>query len=195
MSLNASLAKITDRSLQSLSMWRSLRELGCRSTRVTGSGLRYLHENCTLTALDLSGNGKSDARNLKYVWRHKSLRSFCVECCGVSDDELAPISELKGLRNFHLGGTCIRDAILPSIGRLRRLQHLDLSNTRISDRGVRELAELKHLETLRISFCSKVTDASIDVFCNLPKLRLLCVYETGLSEKGFRYLSKRVNCL
>lgn len=185
---------ITDRGLRQLAKCRDLRTLDCGDTRVTGNGLRHLHGECSLRTLDLDGDLlEPSERNLTYIWAHRRLTHLNLAHTLVSDSQLEPLVSLRHLRILALDDARIHDVTLANIAMLRSLQMLFLSKTKVTDSGIKSLAGLKHLELLDLAHCRGVTDKSVEALCQLPKLRALTIYESGISNRAYRTIAKRLN--
>ena len=74
-----------------------------------------------------------------------------------------------------------------SLGQLERIYIWDAAN--LTDAGAAHLAGLKNLTYLHISD-SQITDASLKVFANLPKLEGLSLQFNRFSDEGVRELHK-----
>jgi len=112
--------------------------------------LPYIHKLKSLTDLDLSYNGITDASFLKEL---KSLTRLDLNNNQISD--ISFLKELKLLTNIDLGWNKIKDA--SSLQELKSLIKLDLKSNQIEDFSF--LKQLEFLRSLNLSF-TKVSDVS-----------------------------------
>ncbi len=86
--------------------------------------------------------------------------------------------------------TLITSTGLPILAKLRSLKELDISGTRISG-GLEPLIQLDQLEVL-IADDLELSDADVEAISQIPKLKLLYVTESGISEEGRQKLRDTV---
>ncbi|XP_077868901.1 uncharacterized protein LOC102803243 [Saccoglossus kowalevskii] len=143
--------------------------------------------------LDLRGCKQiKDTCIRKIVRNCHKLRSLVLANCPlITDNALVEIATyLPTIRSLDLSGckkisnTGVRSIAMSCHG----LIHLDVSSTRINHKSVSTIACYcnKHLETLKLSFCSDITEASvIKLAKNCRKLRVVHLY----GVRGLRRLS------
>ncbi len=83
--------------------------------------------------------------------------------------------------NFQLGGTFIR------------IGHMEFNACDASDRGIEELTRIKDLEVLHIIECPHMTNESMKLLWQNPKLQDLVVLHTQADDSGFGGLGKLQN--
>src|SRR5262249_38278943 len=77
-----------------------------------------------------------------------------------SEENLAPLKELKGLVHLNLRGQPVTDAMLVNLKGLTGLTELHLEKTKITDKGLENLKNLTNLEYLNL-YGTEITDAGL----------------------------------
>lgn len=100
-----------------------------------------------------------------------SLRSLVLSDTKITDAGVAELASLP-LESISLNGTSITAAAAESISAMSALDTLNISKTKVHE-DLTPLATLENLEWLLIAETdlSGLDDASIEVLCNLPKLK------------------------
>lgn len=112
----------------------------------------------------------------------------------VGDDDLKSLAGLKKLSSLQLNDTAITDAALAHVGTLTTLTNLDLRGCEVTDDGIPSLSGLTNLKALRFSGKTgktDVTDDSMHVIANFPKLKVLALdfLKFAASAEGLSELS------
>eukprot|EP00240_Pyramimonas_obovata_P001540 CAMPEP_0118933424 /NCGR_PEP_ID=MMETSP1169-20130426/11979_1 /TAXON_ID=36882 /ORGANISM="Pyramimonas obovata, Strain CCMP722" /LENGTH=480 /DNA_ID=CAMNT_0006876181 /DNA_START=26 /DNA_END=1468 /DNA_ORIENTATION=+ len=146
--------------------------LECPGLPITKKTVKYVYRNCpNIETLDVSHCLLSRKVMAKLVTRCPFLKHLILAYCqNVTDDVL----------NLFAG------APFASGPGLRRLVTLDLAhNQRISDKGLNALQTCSNLQTLRIPYCTRITDGCLTTL--LPRLVSL----TTLSLRGCPLVTNR----
>ena len=135
------------------------------------------------------------------------------------DDQLPAVERLPELRNLILEGTQLGNTNLQRIARLRGLTFLNLSETNVNDEGMKVVAQMRQLKSLWVAPAEGpltntvtdvgvsrltpltnlaslavggkgITDASLPVFEQFPKLDTLFLFDTAITADGIARLRK-----
>jgi len=130
------------------------------------------------------------------------LKSLSLrKCCQLGDESMAAVC-----RNTALSDICIShcqvigNAGLCATATLESLQHLDMKCVgQVSDEGVVALAAAqgKSLQTLRLGWCSRVTDQALEALAMMcPKLLSLELYRmSSITDSGIEVLQSHLPLL
>lgn len=95
-----------------------------------------------LTALRLSDNKKIKAKGIQSIARLRQLAELKIGALNLSDEDLAPIFELKNMEELSLRGLPITDKTLKLAANLTKLKSLDLTHcTVVTENGIAFLKE------------------------------------------------------
>lgn len=133
-----------------------------------------------------------------------------------SDDDLAELSELRGIAVLYLAGTQVGDPGLAHLERLPGLEKLYLGQTKVTDAGLQHLRELttmrelnlvrtaiagpglvhlkglKNLQSLNLG-STQVSDADLEHLKGLMKLEHLKLFATNVTDAGLVHIEGLVN--
>jgi Leucine Rich repeat len=131
--------QLTDRGLEQIGTFQSLKELDLSSTRITDAGLVHLTGLTRLARLSLSGarvtpDGLIQLRNMH------QLESLDISWTNVTDKVLATLADLTNLRNLSLSDTLLTDAAVEPLSRLPDLSVINLQGSCVTAEGVTTLA-------------------------------------------------------
>lgn len=155
-------ARVSRHILQSMSNWKSLRQVWLNRCSIVDEDLRFLNGMTDLNELYLNGNLLTDAAFLQ-LGKMNELRRLEVNWTRVKDLELLH-SQYCTLMTLKLRGTPVTDAdlegLLPDTG---WLVHLDLSKTAVTDAGLRRLNKVNNLREIDLEGTPTTVEA-IDRF-------------------------------
>ncbi len=114
---------------------------------------------------------------------------FHLQAGSLTDDQLAPLKELKNIIHLHLGNTGVTDRGLAHVGNLVTLTKLHLEKTKISDAGLKHLGNLKDLSYLNL-YGTEITDAGLAHLKGLTNLKNLYLWQTKMTPAGVSDLQK-----
>ena len=159
---SAVLNHASDKDLECLGGFPSLRRLDITWPEITDAGLEHVRDLTNIEALDLNvffndGANVTDAglRNLSGLTQ---LRFLNLGCTNVSGEGLVHLSGLMRLEELGLTKTRVADDGLRYLNGLRSMRRLYLSDTKITDDGLSQLDGMEHLEILDLSGTA-ITDA------------------------------------
>jgi WD40 repeat protein/serine/threonine protein kinase/formylglycine-generating enzyme required for sulfatase activity len=144
----------------------------------------------SIEILSLWGWGKGDPKHrMQVIGTLRSLKDLVIGFSPITDDSLAPISQLTDLESLYLEGTPITDDGLKHLQQLTRLKVLLIASTKIGDQGVRALRSLQQLETLSLANTS-ITDAAIPALSVFPALEQVSLQRTKITNEGLVALNQ-----
>jgi hypothetical protein len=108
-----------------------------------------------------------------------------------SDENLAPLKDLKNVVHLNLRGQPVTDAQLASLKNLTSLTELHLEKTKITDKGLENLRGLVNLEYLNL-YGTDVSDAGLVNLEGMKKLKHLYVWQTKVTAAGADKLKKAI---
>ncbi len=126
------------------------------------------------------------AEALKGIAQLRKIDNVEIENMALSDDAFAAICTLPALERIELAGT-IRDLTengWQALGNARRLKSIELSGGDITAKIATQIARATSLESIKI-IARPVTDADIQPFGALTRLRALDLDRTNVSGTGF----------
>ncbi len=107
----------------------------------------------------------------------------------ISNDSIAPLSDIPNLVELNLANTKVTDEGLAHIAGLTNLTHLHLENTAVTDAGLPHLKGLNNLVYLNL-YNTKVTDAGLEHLTGLSNLRKVYLWQTDVTDAGVAKLSE-----
>ncbi|MBL9029365.1 MAG: hypothetical protein JNK42_02705 [Caedimonas sp.] len=115
-----------------------------------------------------------------------NVKSLRLQFCGLEDDNILRIGDLKKLRKLELPANGISDRGMEYITQLSQLEVLDLSSNKLTDKGVEIIAtKLLNLKTLNLSLNKRITDAGIDFLKENKILENLSIEFTGVTYRKY----------
>ena len=142
--LDLSRSTLTDKQMQGLSSFSSLKSLNLHSTKITGSGLAHLRMKVLLESLDL-GSTRIDDSSLRVCKTLNNLRQLKLRGCKITDKGLVELQELKKLTLLDLGDTDMTDDSVRMLTEISSLRSLILDDTKVSFKGIEKLAKSENL--------------------------------------------------
>ena len=133
---------------------------------------------------DAGGTVRKIAQNVE--WREVAYHLSDKE---VTDEALAPLSEIPELTWLYLQGTKITDEGLKQLSGIKTLTKLHLEKTAIGDEGLVHLKSLENLEYLNL-YGTKITDEGLKHLLPLKKLKKLYLWQSGATQEGADKLSE-----
>ncbi len=156
---------MTDRTLDTIERFKSLRCLQLTNHPLTDDGLRNLSRLTELERLELAYTK-------------------------LADDGLRALSSVMQLRYLDVSGTLVTDDGIGHLATLQNLEYIDLGNTSITDVGLLRLAELRALKHVEVGIHSGITMQGVDA---LKAARPSCVidcWEFGPDGGGHHVATK-----
>lgn len=205
--LNLYRTRVSNAGLEALRGLTKLRYVDLRYSRVTARGAATLaasHPSTKFLLMDASPRPRPEiAANAGVAeWIRKlggklDNGSITLASTAVADRDLARLSEIEGLRAVNIEGTEIGDAgarLLPrtietllagstSIGDdglkgLSKLRRVRLANTYVEGPGLRDLTAAEEIDL----HGAPVGNSGVDALAALPKLRVLSLASTDISD-------------
>ncbi|MFN7094155.1 MAG: hypothetical protein ACK4M7_02215 [Burkholderiales bacterium] len=179
--------------------------------------LSYLASNeCRITSLNLRGiklHGKPIAKLFKALVVNQSITSLNLSNCGLSDDDVKNIAELKNLSSLNIAfnslgvtgamyisllinltsldisANIIENTGVMYISGLSELVNLNVSGNQLDCRGVAYLINHKHLTSLNIAI-NDIGDTGAKRLSDLKSLVNLNISSNALTHIGAKYIAK-----
>jgi hypothetical protein len=124
---------------------------------------------------------KIPADSIRRLKRHRSLKHLLLgPLSKVTDDSLAPLTEMTWLESLRLPEADVSDAGLPHLGKLTKLKVLSLQSTEITDDGLIHLKPLTQMQLLELGD-TRITDEGLKHLAGMKKLEYL---ELGRHVEG-----------
>jgi hypothetical protein len=105
----------------------------------------------------------------------------------ITNEQLAPLKDLKRLAHLNLRGLEIGDDALPHIAKQETLVKLHLEKTKVTDKGLEQLKGLQNLEYLNL-YGTEIGDAGLEHLASLKKLKSLYLWQTKVTDEGVKKL-------
>ena len=115
--------------------------------------------------------------------------SYITAQAKITNEQLAPLKDLKRLANLNLRGLEIGDEALAYIAGQKTLVRLHLEKTKITDKGLEHVKGLENLEYLNL-YATETTDAGLAHLTNLKKLKSLYLWQTKVTDEGVKKLQE-----
>jgi hypothetical protein len=126
------------------------------------------------------------ARGLQYVSDLPSLQFLYLETPPVSDADLKPLGQLRGLRQVRLTFTAVTGEGLSHLP--PTLSRLWLDGSPITDEGLRHLQHMTVLVSLSLNE-TQISDTGLEHLHSLPMLSMLSLRDTRIGDSGLETLS------
>src|SRR5258708_7395757 len=105
----------------------------------------------------------------------------------ITNEQLAPLKDLKRLAHLNLRGLDIGDDALTYIAKQETLVKLHLEKTKVTDKGLEHVKGLQNLEYLNL-YGTEIGDAGLEHLANLKKLKSLYLWQTKVTDEGVKKL-------
>jgi Leucine-rich repeat (LRR) protein len=105
----------------------------------------------------------------------------------ITNEQLAPLKDLKRLAILNLRGLEIGDDALPYIAGQKTLVKLHLEKTKVTDKGLEQLKGLENLEYLNL-YGTEIGDPGLEHLVSLKKLKSLYLWQTKVTDEGVKKL-------
>ena len=164
-----------------------------RLSRVTDAGLAALPDCKQLSVvalIEMSGITGAALQTLQNVQR---LRLLDVRNCGqLTTADFAQLSTLSSLQELKLGGPAVNDDVLVLVAQHPSLSVLSLEDAQVSSTCLQRLAESRdmagRLRSVSFARCFGVTDETLQVLREFPKLESLTLREIMLTGSFLQYV-------
>lgn len=178
---------VTDETVRAISHLKSLRSLSLAETNVTGVAFRELQGLSLIWELNLRDSPVTD-EGMRELKNFPQLSYLTLDGTRVSDEGLPVVRQLPELRSLSLARTAITSQGFEGVSN-PLLTRLDLSRTQVTDDSLQAVVSLQNLRFLYIS-STKLTDACFDQLLQIPRLSLLDVGGTAITQEKVREIRK-----
>jgi hypothetical protein len=154
----------------------------------TDKAIVWLPDFPKLRVLLLQGNQIRD-ESMAHLAALRYLECLMMwDAHGISDNGIVHLQDLEHLKYIHLSESKITDRSLEIFSRMPQLEGLSLQFNDFSDAGVSKLSDMRNLTALWVCGAkghrNRITDASLDLLSQLPKLTSLGVQNTDVTASG-----------
>ncbi len=109
----------------------------------------------------------------------------------ISSREIDAIEEVAtNVRYLSLSGSQLPEALIAVIAEMENLEQLLLPNSSLTDDDLQNLTDLPKLKVLNV-YGTTISDASLPAFQALPALEKVYTWQSGLSENGVERLAEQ----
>jgi hypothetical protein len=171
---------------------KNLRELDLRIKKISPEAMQTLGNLKHLEHLKLTSDGSGDFLAGDFLERLPKLKTLEVDGLFVTAKDIAQISKLDSLEKLKIRHTNLISETLSHLAHLKKLHKLDLSHNELDDSSIKVIARQTRLTSVDISSNTKVTDANILQFLELPKLEYLRLDYTDVTNEMAAKLRAKV---
>jgi hypothetical protein len=195
---------ITDQGLTAIKVWKQLRRLDVRGTRISDGTLEIVGHMPQLEALDIAHTEVTDV-GLDQLITLTNLKELSLGRGRLSNAGLVMLRMLPQLTYLDLSGARptppdnpqgrgaaagIPEETLKAIAGLQELRVLYLGFSAITVGGLHTLNSLDRVERLGLQGCSRIDDAALAELIQWKGLKSLDLQETAVTEKGIEAFRK-----
>jgi hypothetical protein len=187
--LNLTLTPVTDHALQHLSGLTELRKLGLASTQCTGTGFRHLKSLRKLESVNFHFTPLNDA-GLQAISQVPISDRLWFAHTHFTDAGAASLSALTQLKRCGIGSkeAASSGAAVLALTKLP-LEDLALLDNQATPEGISHAATIPTLQRLDVSYAPTVTDESLPLLAQMPKLEELKLGSAQLTDQGLQALA------
>ena len=168
-------------------------EVSFTSTNLTTADLLQIGAFKRLKSFTWNGGrGLTDEGLAAFAGMKKLTGLFLWSTGRITDEGLKHLATCEKLESLNIGadGDGVTGAGFESLGRCKSLKTLTLNLLpSIEGRHLRFLVGLKSFENLRLSGCSRVTDADLEWIGQMTSLKYLHIGRTGVTNAGMSKLA------
>lgn len=172
-----------------ISQIEQLQQLTLNGCSLTDADLKPLSSATAITMLNLSRNPKVTGEFLKGFAKNETLSQLDLSETGCTDAGIAGVSALQGLTNLNLQKTQVTDAGLVHLKGLSKLRYLLLPQKGIKGPGMEHLAGLTDLWTLEIQQCPEFTGEGLEHLSG-TSITSLDLRRTGITDAGLAKIAE-----
>lgn len=179
--------EVTDEGIKSLSGMKSLKYLWFIRSDVTDEHIRVLKNNNTLESLRFSSPHVSSEvfETLVTIPNLKTLAFSNVRPEQDFDSRWHLLAELEQLTYLDVTGIRLSKKHLEPFEKLRNLRQLEIECPNVVDKALGQaMAGMKNLDEVHITAVTSITDKEIKKIAALPKLSILSIDETQITDDG-----------
>ena len=190
--------QITDQGMNAIKLWKELRHLNVRGTRI-GDGTMAVAgtlpqiETLDVSATAITENGLDNLIPLVKLkrlelGRNRLREDALVILRLVNDLEWLDLSGPRAVnRNQRSDANAMASALVEAIGELSLLRVLKLGHLTMDAAGLKHLAgKLPRVERLGLELCPRVDDVCLAVLAAWPSLKHVDVQETAITAAGLQ---------
>jgi uncharacterized protein YjbI with pentapeptide repeats len=171
-------AAVTDHGLKHIAELKSLKVLQLNNTAITRAGLQHLSALDNLHTLELGG-----CKSLRKLIVPPNLTTLNLSSTQLREDDFEQLASLRKLESLFLSNSQFTDAGLRHLRSLRSLTYLDVSYCSIPESALQSISKIQNLTDLNLIH-TNISDADIDILMAIPKLRMVLLYDSAVTELG-----------
>ena len=172
--------QFTSRGLESLKGLK-LKVLEMDDAQLDDTGLEYLKDMVSLERLHLRRTFISN-EGLAKLAALKNLKTLMIRDTLVDNDGAVYLAQFPELEVLDLHENLIGDAAAEHIRKLDKLEELGLKATKMTSAGLRQLTGMPSLKSLLLAGCPAVDDSAGDALLSFPKIELLDLQGTAITD-------------
>ena len=187
--MNLTLTPVTDAGLQHLGGLTELRTLGLASTQCTGSGFVHLKALRKLQSVNFHFTPLNDA-GLRAISQVPIADRFWFAHTHFTDQGAESLATLTRLKRCGIGSkdpASSGDAVA-ALTKLP-LEDLSLLDNQATPAGIAHASKISSLLKLDVSYAPTVTDESMELVANMPKLKEFRIGSAQLTNAGLQMLA------
>ncbi len=188
--INLTLTPVTDEGLKYLVGLTELRSIGLASSQCNGTGFKHLKALRKLESVNFHFTPLNDA-GLRAISQVPIADRFWFAHTHFSDTGAQALKSLSSLKRCGIGSKG-KDSSGEAVAALSKLPLEDLSllDNQASPEGIAHAAKIKTLKRLDVSYAPTVTDVSMKLVAQLPKLEEFRIGGAKLTDTGLMHLTK-----
>lgn len=187
--LNLTLTPVTDDGLKHLGGLTELRMLGLASTQCTGTGFAHLKALRKLESVNFHFTPLNDA-GLQAISRVPISDRFWFAHTHFTNQGAASLAALTGLKRCGIGSKeqASSGEAVAALTKLP-LEDLSLLDNQATAAGIAHAAKIRTLKRLDVSYAPTVTDESMSLVAQMPKLQEFRIGSAQITDAGLQQLA------
>lgn len=187
--LNLTLTPVSDEGLRHLAGLTELRNLGLASTQCNGTGFRYLKGLKKLASVNFHFTPLNDA-GLQAISQIPISDRLWFAHTQFTDKGAAAMQRLTQLKRCGIGSKH-KDSSGKAVAALTTLplEDLALLDNQATPSGLAHAAKISTLRRLDVSHAPTVTDESMKLVAQMPKLKELKIGSAQVTDEGLQFLA------
>lgn len=162
------------------------------TTQTHHDSIKLLNKLNSLRALTIS-DVKLDHRILSDLSELRNVTHLTLRKGRFELDAFRQLSRMKQLQFVDLFRSDVSDDCLNVLASMSNLVHIQCGQTRVSDVGLKHLERMNWLQSIDLADCSGVTDKGLKSLLKCPKLKILNVFGSRITDDGAEIIGQMKN--